>query len=190
MLDVGAVGERGAEAREHEQRVVHTDADPEQAGDGGSELGHVDDVREDGDERRRDPQADERDRERQAGGHDRPEGDEQHDGGREQADALGPTAVLGHPDDVAAERHGQAIAAGALGQGEQLLAGVIREIQGAAVQLERGGRDRAVARDPRWLGAADALDALGARQEAVDARADRWRAGAPLGLPGDEDRVA
>ena len=121
------------------------------------------------DQRGRDAQAEERDGQRQPGGHDRAEGDEQHDRRAEQAEALGPAAALGHADRAAAERDGQPVAAGALGEVDELRAGGVGQVPHAPVELERRAGDRAIGRDADRPRAPDALHALGRGEEALHA---------------------
>ena len=95
---------RGAEAGEHQQRVVDPDADPDQPGHGGRPVGHVDDVGQQRDQAAGgDAEPDQGDRERQAGGDDRAERDQQHDRGAEEPDALGAGLRLRGVDRIAAE---------------------------------------------------------------------------------------
>ena len=160
--------QRGAEAGEHEQRVVDADADADQAGHGGREVGHVDEGGEDGDEAGRDAEAEQGDGERQAGGDDRAEGDQQDHRGGHHADALRAPALLGVLDHHTADGDLHVIGAALLGQPDQLLPGLGRDVPAAAGELELRHADRAVGRHAGALGISDAghLSRLG--DEAVD----------------------
>ena len=97
-------GHRRAEAGQHKQRVVDPDADPDQAGDRRGPVGDVDHSRQQRDQAGGgDAEADQGDRQRQPHRDDRAEGDQQHDRGAEEADALRARLLLGGVDRVAAE---------------------------------------------------------------------------------------
>ena len=104
VVRVLALGERGAEARQDEQRVVDADADPDQARDRRRPVGDVDDVGEQHDQAAGgDAEAEEGDQERQAGGDHRAEGDQQHDRGAEEPEPLRAGRLLRGVDRIPAE---------------------------------------------------------------------------------------
>ena len=164
--------QRRAEAGEDEQRVVDADADPDQARHRGRPVGHVDDVRQQDDQPARgDAEADQRDHQRQPGGDHRAERDQQHDRGAEEPEALGARGLLRGVDRIAAQLDLHAVAAVGLGGGDQLLAGLLRDVPAVDRQRQRGRPDRAVPREPdgRLLGDVVDLPRLG--EERVDALA-------------------
>ena len=86
VVPVLAVGQRGAEPGQDEQRVVDADADPDQARHRRRPVGDVDDVGEQHDQAAGgDAEAEQGDHERQAGRDHRAERDQQHDRGAEEA---------------------------------------------------------------------------------------------------------
>jgi hypothetical protein len=170
VMRILAVGQRGAEARQDEQRVVDADADPDQAGDRRRPVGDVDDVREQHDQpARRDAEAEEGDQQRQAGGDHRAEGDQQHDRGAEEPEALRAGGLLRGVDRIAAELDLEAVAAVLLRSGDQLLATLLRDVPARDRQRERRGADLAVLGDPDFGGRGDVVDLLGLGEEGVDA---------------------
>ena len=108
----------------------------------------------------------------------------------QQAEALGTAPALRHPDRAAAERDGQPVAAGALGEVDELRARRIGHVPHATVELQRGRGDRAVGSDADRARRPDALQTLGVGQEALNA-GPRLRRLRPIRrLPNDADRVA
>jgi hypothetical protein len=186
-----AVAERGAEARQHEQRVVDPDTDPDQARDGRRPVGDVDDVGEQHDQAAGgDAEAEERDQEREAGGHHRAEGDQQHDRGAEEAETFGARRLLRGVDRIAAELDLQTVAAVLLGGGDQLLAVLLGDVPARDGQRQRRRSDRAVLRDPRLGRRGDVVDLLGLFEEGVDALLRSGAVGAGRVLPDDVDLLA
>ena len=186
-----AVGQRGAEAGQHEQRVVDPDADPDQAGDRGRPVGHVDDVGEQQDQAAGgDAEAEQRDQERQAGRDHRAERDQQHDRGAEEAEPLRGGRLLRAVDRVAAELDLEPVAAVGLRRGDQLLAVLLGDVPAVDRQRQRGRADRALLGDPDRRGVADVVDRARLGEERVDALLDGRAVGAVGVLPDDVDLLA
>jgi hypothetical protein len=190
-MAIGSRMDRGAEARQHQQRVVDPDADPDQAGHGRGPVGHVDHVGEQHDQAAgRDAEPDEGDDERQAGSHDGPEGDEQHERRGDEADALRAGRLLRGVDRIPAELDLEAVATVRLCGGDELLAVLLRHVPAGDGERERGRADRAVARDAHRCLLGHVVNPLGLRQERVDALAGGWALGSGGVLPDDVDLLA
>ena len=186
-----AVPHRRAEPGQDEQRVVDAHADPDQPGDRRGPVGHVDDVGQQDDQPARgDAEAHEGDHERQAGRHHGAEGDQQHDRGAEEAEALGAGRLLGRVDGVAAELDLERAAAVVLGGGDQLLSVLLLDLPAGDRQRERGRADGAVLGDPDRGVRGDVLDLLGLGEEGVEALTGRRAPGAVGVLPDHVDLLS
>ena len=177
-----------AEAGEDEQCVVDPDPDPDQTGDGRGPVGDIDEVCEDQDQPAGgDAEPDQRHPQRQARGDDRAEGDQQHDRGAEEPEALGARRALRLVDHVPAELDLQAVAAVVLRGGDQLLALLLLHLPAGDGHGQGRGPDRAVVGDAGRRRLGDVLDLARGGEEVVEPLLDGGAVGARLVLPDDVD---
>ena len=160
-----AVGQAAAEPGDDQQRVVDADADADHGRGVRRPLRDVDDAPQHLAERHRDAEAEQRRDERQAHGDHRAEGDQQDDGRRDQADALGARGNgLGLGRDRAADLDLQRVVTGREDGRDQRRGLVGSELVGRLVEGDVGVGRRAVRRDlagaVRGERAGDAHDVL------------------------------
>jgi len=76
----------------------------------------------------------------------------------EQSVAFGAVAALGILDRTAPELDLDAVAAGLVGEPDQLFARLLGDVPGLLGELKAGRRDLAAGRDAGWLGLTDAAE--------------------------------
>ena len=193
-----AVGQAAAEPRDDQQRVVDADADADHGRGVRRPLRYVDNPAQHLAERHRDAESEQRRDEGQPHRNDGAEGDEQDDGRRDQADALGARGNrLGLGRDRAADLDLQRLVAGREDGRDQRRGLVGRELVGGLVEgdvgVRRGGVRGDLAR-PLWRErAGDAHDVLGVSdigQDRLDPLDQLRRGHAGVGVDDDLHGVA
>ena len=130
-----------AVAGDDEQRVVDADTDADHRHRGGGEVGHVDEVADDEDQRDAGADAEQRGADRQPHREHRPERDQQDDHGGEQPDRLAGAADRVGGEHVAAVLDRQPLDVDLVSVGLDLLAGVEEVLRRPVGEVQLGVRD-------------------------------------------------